>query len=292
MAILNTALLPLFTFFAPGFIFFLSFHGISRLTRIYNNKGILFDAAGLVLVSFLLNAITFPIYYFLTGVFLDSSAVGDTLESIINNQFDYASGNFWPAYWYIFIYFVVTCVVALYSGRYLMSSIEKSKPNSYLEFIGRRVTHNALFPLVQGAGSAFIFDAKSKDHSHDYVMAAVLTDITAGNRSVIYYGAVLDLVVSGLNKVECVTLSIPEKFLFKVKDDTAETPSQKHYVPVFDGQNYRKSERDGKVEIAAQYITIYRENIKNISYERFNYKFSVASPRDQKAAEILSSRRN
>lgn len=175
------------------------------------------------------------------------------------------------------LYMLIVSLAAFFAGSRAIKYIEMSGNSRWVKYFGQRFTHNSLYSLVSGSGSVFDFDSQSPDHTNDYVMAAVLTDIGYGNRSLVYYGAVQDLVISGLNTVECITLKEPDKFLLKLKDDTAETPSRSHYVKVFDGKNIDDNEKGEGIEIAARHMTIYKSSIKNITYERFNFKIGIST---------------
>jgi len=327
MGALNTALLQLFILLSPGFLFLLSFYAFSRLTRSYSSRGLLFDAASLIVISTCLH-LTLIIPYFGALAFLFGvSFVDNTIRLFAADFSDDATGPFtsfaeiWKNALSVSIYFFFSCILAGWLGFWAIRTIEcaDSRPHHFignlffflskntknrlqntwlsrklvsvrsafrerLRFFATRVSHQTFFPLIEGPGSVFEFDG-SIDRGSDFLFAGVLTDISYGNRCLMYFGTVTEIVVGEYNSVKSISLREALRFLMKIKDDSAEIQATNHSKSVFDGHHI---DDQVKGSIKHSVLLIEGRTIKNISFQRAP-RISTKRPEDEKAVTKVMS---
>jgi len=136
-----------------------------------------------------------------------------------------------------------------------------------IRFLAKRLTHQTFYELIEGDGSVFELDGEALDASSDYLAATVMTNISYGNRFILYYGRVVDISMDDSNSIRTVSLAYAEKLLLKIKDDTAETPARDQYRDVFDVNNVSSKEKSHKITHSV--LLIDGRCITNISFDRY-----------------------
>jgi len=327
MGALNTALLQLFILLSPGFLFLLCFYAFSRLTRSYSSRGLLFDAASLIVISTCLHLTLILPYFGALSFLFGVSFVDNTIHLFSADFSDESDGavtsfaEIWRSALSVSVYFFISCFLAGFLGFWVIRTIECAdlRPRNFihslldflpqkaqdwyqdlwlskklgslrsgfrerLRFFATRVSHQTFFPLIEGAGSVFEFDG-SIDRGSDFLFAGVLTDISYGNRFLMYFGTVTEIVVGEYNSVKSISLREALRFLMKIKDDSAEIQSISHSRSVFDGHHIDDQVRG---TIKHSVILIEGRTIKNISFQRAP-RISLKRPKDEKAANKVMS---
>jgi hypothetical protein len=200
MSPLSSGTLLLFVLLSPGFFFLFFYYAIGKISREDYQYGIVFDIGSIVSASLFLHIVVGTVYFLLAAEL-------------------YGFRKFWPIFFEVFIsqnyvplksnprfiawpllYPFAICSIAGAAGAFFISRIEAGK-RSWLRYIGRNITHGA------------IYDAMFDGQNEVITLASVLTNIERDGRYVTYHGQVVDIVIGAGSKITSVVLKNPQRLL-------------------------------------------------------------------------------
>jgi hypothetical protein len=214
MGSLSGSTFLIFIILCPGFLFFSSFYAFGRLKRADNQHGAIFDAAAFVAMSTVIHLVVGGLYFSLLDYIFSESLLSGMLalpaktNELTDVTHDYG-GYFLP---FMIAYFFLVAAVAAWSGYLLIKKIEDGT-------IETTLFHGPYYQFIKGK-------------IPPVTIVSVLTTIVYSNRSVIYEGIMDEISFLSYRRINSIAISVPERFLLKVKDDTVETSASKYHTHI------------------------------------------------------------
>jgi len=229
----------LFVLLVPGFLFVTAFYMSGRLSRFDFQHGVLFDASALVGLSVAGHLIFGTGYFALVDAVAGQCRISDVLLANVLPGFaapqpPCGEVSYLAA---IAVYALLLAGIAWSLGRLAIRRIEDGT-------IRLRAFHGVFYEIICGK-------------EDPVVLASIVTDLTYGNRIVVYEGIVREISLTSPRRINSIALAGAKRFLMKIKDDTSEID-----------ENHFSTINDDKPGVTL--IVIPGEQIRNIVFRSFN----------------------